>query len=71
MAREMPCFTIETAALGRESRICETAVAGYVRAMFAVVRTVMVVWSSRRGNQCAEYFWGMQLQIARRFKMVG
>ena len=32
MARETLCFTIETAVGGRESRICETAVAGYVRA---------------------------------------
>ena len=29
MAREMRCFTIETAVGGRESRTCETAVAGY------------------------------------------
>ena len=35
MAREMLCFTMETAAVGCEGRICETAVAGYVRAMFA------------------------------------
>ena len=33
MAREMLCFTIETAVVGRKGRICETAVAGYVRAM--------------------------------------
>ena len=32
MARETLCFTIETAVVGRERRICETAVAGYVRA---------------------------------------
>ena len=36
MAREMLCFTIETAAVGREGRICETAGAGYVRAMSAL-----------------------------------
>ena len=36
MAREMLCFTMETAAVGCEGRICETAVAGYVRAMFAL-----------------------------------
>ena len=36
MAREMLCFTIETAAVGGEGRSCETAVAGYVRAMFAL-----------------------------------
>ena len=35
MAREMLYFTMETAAVGCEGRICETAVAGYVRAMFA------------------------------------
>ena len=35
MAREMLCFTIETAAVGREGRICETAGAGYARAMSA------------------------------------
>ena len=35
MAREMLCFTIETAAVGREDRICETAGAGFVRAMSA------------------------------------
>ena len=34
MAREMLCFTIETAVVGRKGRICETAGAGYVRAMF-------------------------------------
>ena len=34
MAREMLCFRIETAVVGR-NRICETAGAGYVRAMFA------------------------------------
>ena len=36
MAREMLCFTMETAAVGCEGRICETAVAGYVRAMSAL-----------------------------------
>ena len=35
MARERLCFTIETAVVGRKGRICETAGAGYVRAMFA------------------------------------
>ena len=35
MGRKMLCFTVETAAVVREGRICETAVAGYVRAMFA------------------------------------
>ena len=36
MAREMLCFTIEAAAVGREGTMCETAVAGYVRAMSAL-----------------------------------
>ena len=36
MAREMLCFTIETAAVGREGRICKTAVAGYVRGSVAL-----------------------------------
>ena len=36
MAREMLCFTIETAVVGRKGRICETAGAGYVRAMSAL-----------------------------------
>ena len=36
MAREVLCFTIETDAVGREGRMCETAVAGYVRAMSAL-----------------------------------
>ena len=71
MAREMLCFTIETALVGREGRICETAVAGYVRAMPAVVRIGTVVQSTRSGKQCAEYYWGMQLQIARRLLTVG
>ena len=35
MAREMLCFTMETGVVGCEGRICETAVAGYVRAMSA------------------------------------
>ena len=35
MAREMLCFTMETAAVGCEGRICERAVAGYVRIMSA------------------------------------
>ena len=38
MVREKPRFTRETAVGGCESRICETAVAGYVRAMVAPVR---------------------------------
>ena len=32
----MLCFTIETAAVGRKGRICETAVADLARAMFAL-----------------------------------
>ena len=33
MAREMLCFTMETGVVGCEGRICETAGAGYVRAI--------------------------------------
>ena len=33
MAREMLCFTMETAAVGCEGSICETAVAGYMFAL--------------------------------------
>ena len=44
MVREMLCFTVETAVLGRESRICQTAGAGYARAGLAIVRTVMATW---------------------------
>ena len=36
MAREMLRFTTETAVGVRESRICETAIAGHARAMFVV-----------------------------------
>ena len=68
---------LETAAVGCEGRICETAGAGYVRAMFAlcsgsveVVRIGTVVQSTRTGKQCAAYYWGMQLQIARRLLTV-
>ena len=42
MVREMLCFTIETAPVGREGKICETAVAGLVRATFVAVRIVTV-----------------------------
>ena len=38
MAHEKLCFTIETAVGGRKSRRCQMAVAGYVRAMFALAR---------------------------------
>ena len=43
----------------------------YVRAMSAVVRIGTVVQSSCNGKQCVEYYWGMQLQIARCLIMVG
>ena len=43
MAREMLCFTVERAVVGREGRICETAVAGYVRATLVSIRIVIVV----------------------------
>ena len=36
MAREMLRFTIETAVVGRESRMCEKAGVGCVRAMSAL-----------------------------------
>ena len=85
-AREMLCFTIETAVGGREGRMCPTGGCGlcprYVRAMFALcphyVRAMFArdpngrrVQSSRKGKQCAAYYWGMPLQIARRLIMVG
>ena len=77
MAREMLRLTKETAAVGCEARICETAGAGYVCAMFAlcsssveVVRIGTVVQSTRSGKQCAAYYWRMQLQIARRLRTV-
>ena len=70
MAREMLCFTLETAAVGCEGRSCATADAGYVRATLAVVRIGTVVYRLRGANQCAEYYWGLQLQIGRRLIMV-
>ena len=85
-AREMLCFTIETAVGGREGRMCPTGGCGlcsrYVRAMFALcpryVRAMSArdrhgrrVQSSRKGKQCAAYYWGMPLQIARRLITVG
>ena len=70
MAREMLCFTIETAVVGLKGRICGTAGAGYVRATLAVVRIGTVVYRLRSANRCAEYYWGLQLQIARRLIMV-
>ena len=70
MAREMLCFTMEMAAVGCEDRSCGTAVAGYVRATLAVVRIGTVVYRLRSANQCAEYYWGLQLQIGRRLIMV-
>ena len=70
MAREMLCFTIETAVVGLKGRICGTAGAGYVRATLAVVRIGTVVYRLRSANQCAEYYWRLQLQIARRLIMV-
>ena len=44
MVREMLRFTIEAGVGGHKiSRICETVVAGWPRAMFAIVHTLMVV----------------------------
>ena len=75
IAREMLCFTIETAAGGREGRMCPTGGCGlcprYVRAMFARDRNGRRVQSSLKGKQCAAYYWGMPLQIARRLITVG
>ena len=75
IAREMLCFTIETAAGGREGRRCRTGGCGlcsrYVRAMFARDRNGRRVQSSRKGKQCAAHYWGMPLQIARRLITVG
>ena len=73
MAREMLCFTIETAVVGLKGRICKTArglCSRYPRATLAVVRIGTVVYRLRSANQCAEYCWGLQLQIARRLIMV-
>ena len=75
IAREMLCFTIETAAGGREGRRCRTGgcrlCSRYVRAMSARDCNGRRVQSSRKGKQCAAYYWGMQLQIARRLITVG
>ena len=75
IAREMRCFTIETAAGGREGRRCRTGGCGlcsrYARAMFARDRNGRRVQRSRKGKQCAAYYWGMQLQFARRLITVG
>ena len=75
IAREMLCFTIETGLGGREGRRCRTGgcglCSGYVRAMFVRDRNGRRVQRSRKGKQCAEYYWGMQLQIARRLITVG
>ena len=68
MAREMLCFTMETAAVG-----CKVGSAKRrVRAMFALcsgsvegVRIGTVV-HGHAVEICAAYYWGMQLQIARR-----
>ena len=43
----------------------------YVRAMSARDRNGRRVQSSRKGKQCAAYYWGMPLQIARRLITVG
>ena len=43
----------------------------YVRTMFARDRNGRRVQSSRKGKQCAAYYWGMPLQIARRLITVG
>ena len=43
----------------------------YARAMLARDRNGRRVQRSRKGKQCAAYYWGMQLQIARRLITVG
>ena len=43
----------------------------YVRAMSARDRNGRRVQSSRTGKQCASYYWGMPLHIARRLIAVG
>ena len=66
----MLCFTIKTAVGGRDGRMCWTggfgAVAGYARARLGRDRNGRRVQRSRKGKQCALYYWGMQLQILRR-----
>ena len=74
MAREMLCFTIETAVVGRKGRICETAVADLARAVLVPrsFGSALSRWLSlRSGRHCVECYWGMQLQIARRLILVG
>ena len=51
-AREMLPFTMETAAVGCEGRICETAVAGYVRAMFAQWKAVCGILLGNASADC-------------------
>ena len=67
MAREMLCFTIETAVVGRKGRICETAGAGYVRAMFPLCsRRPRSSPHWNRGLETAQCkpMWGILLGIA-------
>ena len=71
MAREMLRFTKQTGAGGCESRMCETAVARYVRAMFRLARLgPRCKMCCTRGLR-ADFFWWKQLQIARRLITVG
>ena len=51
MTREMRRFTIEPAAFGCGSRMCETAVAGYVRVRFTLCSHYMVELG-RLGPHC-------------------
>ena len=75
IARDMLCFTIETGVGGREGRRCRTGGCGlcprYGRAGLAVECNGRSVQRSRTGQQCAAYYWGMQLENARCLITVG
>ena len=60
MMRERLCFRIEMAAAGRAGRRCQTAVAAMVTIPGGAGLPIVVLCH-----------WGMQLQIGRRFVMVG
>ena len=74
IVHEMLRFTIETAVGGHEGRMCRTggcragagAGAGRVRGILVLARNGRRVQRLLTRQQCAAYFWGMQLQIARR-----
>ena len=67
MAREMPRFLIETAVGGRESRMRDGGCglgSRYVRAMFAVIRNVMVARRCRRASRCPQTPYNGGLKVA-------